>query len=154
MHRLIMQLEPGNKRKVDHINHDPLDNRRENLRICSNAENMRNRKKCAGVDFYRRTSRWRAHITFNGRHLHLGYYATEGEARDARRKAELFFFKEFAPALNLGGELVRQEVQWEADSIGGALRPVLVDSSPQDTPVWNPYQANLFTDGQIGGGEN
>ena len=51
-------------------------------------------------------------------------------------------------------ELVRQEVQWEADSIGGALRPVLVDSSPQDTPVWNPYQANLFPDGEVGGSKN
>ncbi len=51
-------------------------------------------------------------------------------------------------------ELVRQEIQWEADSIGGALRPVLVDSRPQDTPVWNPYQANLFPDGEVGGSKN
>ena len=60
----------------------------------------------------------------------------------------------FSGETGASGELVRQEVQWEADSIGGALRPVLVDSSPQDTPVRNPYQANLFPDGEVGGSKN
>ena len=61
---------------------------------------------------------------------------------------------ELEAAVAEDSELVQQEVQWEADSIGGALRPVLVDSSPQDTPVWNPYQANLFPDGEVGGSKN
>lgn len=45
IHRLLFGLKAGDKRKVDHINGDPLDNRRENLRVCTQAENTRNRKR-------------------------------------------------------------------------------------------------------------
>lgn len=44
MHRFILDLPPGildEDRVVDHCNHDPLDNRRENLEIITQAENMR-----------------------------------------------------------------------------------------------------------------
>lgn len=43
MHRFVLDLPPGRLRPdevVDHINHDPLDNRRENLEIITQAENM------------------------------------------------------------------------------------------------------------------
>ncbi len=39
LHRYLMGLEPGDKREVDHINGDTLDNRRENLEIVSAGEN-------------------------------------------------------------------------------------------------------------------
>lgn len=42
MHRVIMSLKRGDKRVVDHINHDTLDNRRANLRVCSSSLNVRN----------------------------------------------------------------------------------------------------------------
>lgn len=42
MHRLITQAKHGET--VDHIDHDTLNNRRSNLRICSNAENCRNKR--------------------------------------------------------------------------------------------------------------
>jgi len=41
MHRLIMGLPK--KKIVDHINNQTLDNRRENLRIITQKQNMRNR---------------------------------------------------------------------------------------------------------------
>ena len=44
MHRQILGLEHGDKRVGDHIHHNTLDNRRNNLRICTNAENLKNRK--------------------------------------------------------------------------------------------------------------
>ena len=42
MHRVIMCAQPG--MEIDHINGIPADNRRENLRQCSRAENMRNKR--------------------------------------------------------------------------------------------------------------
>lgn len=45
MHRIIMKITDS-KLFVDHINHNGLDNRRDNLRICTHSENVRNKRKC------------------------------------------------------------------------------------------------------------
>lgn len=47
MHRQIMGLDHGDKRKVDHRNHNTLDNQRSNLRVCTNAQNLWNMQKIA-----------------------------------------------------------------------------------------------------------
>lgn len=59
MHRFLTNAPAG--KHVDHINHDPLDNRHENLRVVSHAENMRNRRVepasgASGV--YKRGNKW------------------------------------------------------------------------------------------------
>ncbi len=43
LHRFLMDLPRGDKRQVDHINHDTLDNRRSNIRVVTQSENAKNR---------------------------------------------------------------------------------------------------------------
>ena len=91
MHRQIMGF-PGGK-VVDHINGDSLDNRRENLRILSNADNVRhrvggtkNKHGVRGIGQHKsvgRTRRWFGQIRVNGENLHTGYFASKDEALDA-----------------------------------------------------------------------
>src|ERR1700760_4850742 len=43
MHRIVISVPKG--KEVDHRNQDKLDNRKENIRVCTHAENTRNRRK-------------------------------------------------------------------------------------------------------------
>lgn len=88
---------------TDHINGLSLDNRRENLREATNAQNMMNRRpysgtssKYKGVQFYKRTGRWRAYIQVDRKSRHLGYYSTEEEAALAYNEAAAKEFGAYA----------------------------------------------------------
>jgi hypothetical protein len=71
---------------VDHINNNPLDNRRENLRILSRSENARNKEKkdtassqFYGVSFLSNSKKWKASIKI-GENAYRAFYNTEEEA--------------------------------------------------------------------------
>jgi len=96
MHRLIMERIVCRKLQrnelIDHINHDPLDNRRENLRIATNRQNMQNmtRKttsKYPGVSWVKDGCKWRAEIWMNGKSKYLGIFKDEREAAKAYERA-------------------------------------------------------------------
>jgi hypothetical protein len=93
MHREITSAPLG--KVVDHINHNGLDNRKENLRICSHAENCRNTNS-KGYYFNKQKRRWHALLRLNGKHIHLGFFKTELEASLARIAGEKRHFGEFA----------------------------------------------------------
>jgi len=99
LHRLITGATRG--QTVDHINGDSLDNRRSNLRIGTNAENIRNMRARGGTSKYkgvylRPDKRWRAHITFNYKKMNLGNHITEESAAIAYNAKATELFGEYA----------------------------------------------------------
>jgi len=101
MHRQIMNAQAG--QQIDHISHDTLDNRHENLRNCSNSENQQNARKgigktsiYKGVSWHKNHSKWAVRIKVNGSEYWLGSFADEcvaGHAYDLKARA---LFGEFA----------------------------------------------------------
>jgi hypothetical protein len=101
MHRLMMNPPP--KRVVDHRNGDGLDNRRDNLRIATKAQNaFNNRKrknatsKYLGVYFRKNTGKWVASIRYRRRKIRLGNFVNEIDAAKAYDRAAIKYRKEFA----------------------------------------------------------
>ncbi len=101
MHREIMQAPPG--MEVDHIRTGgTLDNRRENLRICTTAQNQYNRKLQShssafkGVHWQKQKEKWCAQIKFNGHSMHIGYFDDPERAALAYDEKARELFGEFA----------------------------------------------------------
>ena len=102
LHRLIMGDPSGIQ--VDHINHDRLDCRRSNLRLCTIAENSRNksgarpesRSGIRNLTWVASRRRWRVKVKAGGREHHIGYFRTQEEAEAAARDARQRLHGEFA----------------------------------------------------------
>lgn len=109
LHRFILGVDDAGV-MVDHINGDPLDNRRENLRVCSNSENQRNRgvsKNSStgykGVCFHKQSGKYRAQIRHQGARHTIGQFPTPEEAAHAYNKASISLHGEFAVLNPVGG---------------------------------------------------
>ena len=105
MHRYIMLKNLSDSVVVDHANGNRLDNRKTNLRICTQNENGKNigikKTNSHGVQGIRRTQsgKYRARIFADGKELHIGTFQTLKLAVEARKRAEIEHFGEFAPCL-------------------------------------------------------
>lgn len=101
LHRYLTDCPEG--MVVDHEDGNPLNNKRKNLRICTHAQNSRNRKinkkgtsKFKGVSFNKRDKRWVSVIGFENKTISLGYFKEEKDAALAYNRKAVELFGEFA----------------------------------------------------------
>lgn len=95
--RLIMSVTDKNK-YIDHINGNPLDNRRSNLRVVSHQENMMNKKtytsKIKGVNLNKK-GLWVARIQVRNQRIFLGSSKDKSVAERLRIEAEKKYFGKY-----------------------------------------------------------
>jgi len=106
MHREIMNFPE--KTGVDHKNHNGIDNRKENLRICGQDKNLMNtrirsdnKSGFKGVSWNKEKNKWVVHIRINCKTIHVGYYSDKRKAAMAYNEAAKRYFGEFACINNI-----------------------------------------------------
>jgi hypothetical protein len=102
LYRLIMNAP--NKLTVDHIDGNELNNRKNNLRVCTKADNNKNlgmkknnKSGYKGVIWYpyNNYNKWKATIKVNSKTINLGYFDNIEDAVKVRKEAELKYFGEY-----------------------------------------------------------
>ena len=93
MHRLLTNAPAG--LEVDHIDHNGLNNKRSNLRVCTRSQNQRNRlrhkppKEGTGVYWHKKRMKWYARKFKDGKTYWIGAYETREDAMAACQQAKL-----------------------------------------------------------------
>jgi hypothetical protein len=107
LHRFIMNVvDDNNNIVVDHIDRNPLNNIKYNLRCCTSQENARNKNIVStnksgvmGVRWDDKRQKWYAYIRINNKNIFLGRYEVFQYAVNARKEAEEKYFGEFKPVI-------------------------------------------------------
>ena len=100
MHRMVMNALPN--QTVDHWDHNGLNNRKENLRLCTGTQNQANQKKVRGssqfkgVCFLKKRNKWLCSIGFKNKTYFIGHFNNEVDAARAYNSAALKLFGGFA----------------------------------------------------------
>lgn len=101
LHRLIMKEPVG--MDVDHINHNGMDNRKENLRIVTRSQNAQNSRVgvnntsgVKNVHYIKSRNRYRVVIGVDNKNIQIGYFKTLEEATEARTAAVKKYHGEYA----------------------------------------------------------
>ena len=81
----------SNDNKIDHIDGISAGNNISNLRVVTAQQNSFNRPTAKGYYWDKITNKWRAKIAVNGKQIHLGYFDTEEEARNAYLEAKKIY---------------------------------------------------------------
>ena len=104
LHRYIVNAPKG--KYVDHIDGDTLNNKRDNLNLCTVIENNRKQRKRSDnksghigvyLNDHLKVPKWSAYIKVNGKRKHLGYFLDIEDAIKARKEAEEKYFEGFKP---------------------------------------------------------
>lgn len=106
LHRFV--LDYTGELLVDHINRNPLDNRKSNLRLVTRSQNIQNTKirtdnssGVRGVFYDKSSNKWVAEITFNKKRIYKRF-KTKEEAIQTRIELELKYHGEYSPLWNGG----------------------------------------------------
>lgn len=86
LHRFLTDCPDGYH--VDHINHNPLDNRKSNLRVVTPQQNCFNTKNTKGYCWIKKSQKYKAYIKHNRKSIHLGMFDTPEEAKEAYLQAK------------------------------------------------------------------
>jgi hypothetical protein len=110
LHRFLLGLS-NPKTPVDHANHNGLDNRRGNLRVCTptqSAANTRKRRgltsRFKGVRWNKAIGKWHAQICVDGKKKHLGFFDSEIDAAVAYYRVSLEIFGKFCTTKEKGNQ--------------------------------------------------
>lgn len=110
MHRVVMHAGKGER--VDHEDHNGLNNQKHNLRFCTESQNRINRHGLRshntsgynGVTWREDRGKWKSYIVVSGKQIFLGYYDSPHGAAIKYNEAAIKYHGEFA-ALNEIGEI-------------------------------------------------
>lgn len=98
MHRLI--ANPPDGMVVDHINGNEMDNRRDNLRVCTNKDNLRNQKRNKDYGYKGVTKHsnhtWLVRLVYNKETIRIGVFSDEVASANAYNYYAQEYFGEFA----------------------------------------------------------
>ncbi len=101
LHDFLIKKEKG--QRIDHIDGNPLNNKKSNLRACSHKENICNAGKkknnttgYKGVYLHKPSGRWFAQLKHNYKTKKLGYYETKEDAARAYNRGALKYYGVFA----------------------------------------------------------
>ena len=112
LHQFLMKPPPG--KVVDHLDHNGLNDRKSNLRVCNRQQNMRNRgpvvrsSRFKGVRFCKWNRKWYATLRHRGHTIKLGPFDHEIEAAKAYDRQAYELFGEYA-YLNFPDQVRRKE---------------------------------------------
>lgn len=103
LHRFILGVTDP-KVKVDHApDHSGLNCQRNNLRIATHAENLRNQRVrvdnssgVKGVYWNKQVKKWHAQIMLNGKNKHLGFFISLADAKQVHDAAAKKYHGAFA----------------------------------------------------------
>lgn len=126
LHRFLLNID--SKLVVDHINHNPNDNRKKNLRVCTIKQNVRNSNKvlnttsgARGVGI--RRGKYFAQIQYDSKGYYLKQYDTLEEAIYARAIVEDILFEEYSGVnwenikIPINSEKIKKEMEEKANKI-------------------------------------
>lgn len=117
LHRFLLGVD-GKECVIDHIDRNPLNNRKSNLRICTQQQNVwnsgmrkNNTSGVTGVSYEKRRGRWLAKIKVSGKSIHIGYYKNFDDAVSARYKAEEKYFGDYCSHNNIRNGSIKYDCQ-------------------------------------------